>query len=156
MKIILASASPRRKEILEGLGATFTVICADADESCALSDPRQYAMELAKRKGRAVYDALADDERADAVIISADTVVYAEGEILGKPKSEADACRMIELISGKEHSVVSGIAVTFGGVTRADFSETRVFVDKIPRTEIEAYVRTGDTMDKACAYGIQG
>ena len=156
MKIILASASPRRKEILFGLGATFSVVCADADESCTLLDPCEYAMELARRKGRAVYDALDDDERADAVIISADTVVYAAGQILGKPKSEADACRMLELISGKEHFVVTGIAVTLNGETKADFSQTRVFVDKIPRAEIEAYVRTGDPMDKAGAYGIQG
>ena len=156
MKIILASASPRRKEILLGLGAQFSVICADADESCSLTDPCEYAMELATRKGRAVYDALSESERTDTVIISADTVVYAAGEILGKPKDKADACRMLELISGGEHSVVSGIAVTLNGETRADFSQTRVFVDKIPSPEIEKYVSSGDPMDKAGAYGIQG
>ena len=156
MKIILASASPRRKEILECLGARFDIICADADESCTLSDPCEYAMELAARKGRAVYGSLSEDKRADAVIISADTVVYAEGEILGKPKSEADAIRMIELISGKEHFVISGIAVTTSKETRTDFSKTKVIVEKIPKSEIEAYVSSGDPMDKAGAYGIQG
>ena len=156
MKIILASASPRRKEILECLGADFEIICADADESCTLDDPCEYAMELAKRKGCAVFGSLPDEKKADAVVISADTVVYAEGEILGKPKSEADATRMIELISGKEHFVISGIAVTTAEGTRADFSKTKVIVEKIPKEEIFSYVRSKDPMDKAGAYGIQG
>ena len=79
MRIILASASPRRKEILLGLSVDFSVLTADTDESCALTDPREYATELAKRKGRAVYESLSDDEKKDALVISADTVVYAEG-----------------------------------------------------------------------------
>ena len=161
MKIILASASPRRKEILSELGVDFTVLVAPADESCSLSDPAEYAMEIARRKGQAAYAEIkrrmkGGEDISDAVIISADTVVFAEGEILGKPKDAEDAYRMLELISGGEHTVVTGIGVTVGGETTLSYAATLVQVSNIPKDEILKYIATGDPFDKAGAYGIQG
>lgn len=160
-KIILASASPRRREILEGLGVTFTVLSADTDETCHLPDPCAYAEELARRKGQAAWGQVKlhlkegiDD--TDAVIISADTVVATEHQILGKPRDREDAYRMLSLLSGGAHQVVTGIGLTVGGVTYTASSVTMVGVDRIPPEEIWAYVDSGDPMDKAGAYGIQG
>lgn len=157
--IILASASPRRKEILEGLGVDIEVLTAPTDEDSDITDPAALTRELAQRKGRAVYELMLASGRDDAeraVIISADTVVCCEGEILGKPRDRADAIRMIRLLSGRDHTVVSGVAVTLGGVTKSDASVTTVRVEEIPEIEIERYVDSGEPMDKAGAYGIQG
>lgn len=157
--IILASASPRRKEILEGLGVDIEVLTAPTDEDSDITDPAALTRELAQRKGRAVYElmlASGRDDAQSAVIISADTVVCCEGEILGKPRDRADAIRMIRLLSGRDHTVVSGVAVTLGGVTKSDASVTTVRVEEIPESEIERYVDSGEPMDKAGAYGIQG
>ncbi len=160
-KILLASGSPRRREILTDLGVSFTVVSADTDETCQIPEPCAYAEELARRKGQAAWAQVklrlkegVDD--TDAVIISADTVVATECEILGKPKDEADAFRMLSLLSGGVHQVVTGIALTVGGVTTAASSVTMVAVDRIPPEEIRAYIATGDPMDKAGSYGIQG
>ncbi|MBE6549818.1 MAG: septum formation protein Maf [Ruminococcaceae bacterium] len=151
--IILASASPRRKEILSSLGVQFSILVADTDESCDIREPFAFAEELARRKGQAAY-ALTD--KKDSVILSADTIVVCDGEILGKPKSRDDAIRMIKKLSGKTHSVITGVGVTVNGITTTNHSETFVRVDDIPQIEIERYVDSGDPMDKAGAYGIQG
>lgn len=160
-KLILASASPRRREILEGLGVSFTVLAADTDETCHLPEPCAYAEELARRKGQAAWAQIklklkegVDD--TDAVILSADTVVATEREILGKPKDASDALRMLRLLRGREHVVVTGIGVTVGGVTHTASCVTRVRVDWIPEEELSRYVESGDPLDKAGAYGIQG
>lgn len=157
--IILASASPRRKEILSELGVDFRVVVADTDESSDISDPVELTRELARRKGLAVYEKLLQSGEYDAesaIIISADTVVCRDGEILGKPRDRADAVAMLTSLSGRSHTVVSGVAVTARGVTRTDASVTTVRVQEIPREEIERYVDSGEPMDKAGAYGIQG
>ena len=161
MKIILASGSPRRKEILEGLGVPFEVLSADADENCLLPYPEEYAAELARRKGQAAWAQIKlrlkdgiDD--TDSVIISADTVVATENQILGKPTDREDACRMLRLISGGVHRVVTGIGLTVGGVTTVASETTLVAVDQIPEEELLSYVDSGDPMDKAGSYGIQG
>ena len=157
--IILASASPRRKEILSELGVDFRVVVADTDESSDISDPVKLTRELARRKGLAVYEKLLRSGEYDAesaIIISADTVVCRDGEILGKPRDRADAVAMLTSLSGRSHTVVSGVAVTVRGVTRTDASVTTVRVQEIPREEIERYVDSGEPMDKAGAYGIQG
>lgn len=157
--IILASASPRRKEILRDLGVDFEVVVADVDESSAITDPVALTKELARRKGEAVYKKLKREGEYDAdgaVIISADTVVCCDGEILGKPRDRDDAIRMIRALSGRAHTVVSGVAVTVGGVATSDASVTAVRVQEIPESEIERYVDSGEPMDKAGAYGIQG
>ena len=159
MKLILASASPRRKEILSELGVDFRVVVADTDESSDISDPVELTRELARRKGLAVYEKLLQSGEYDAesaIIISADTVVCRDGEILGKPRDRADAVAMLTSLSGRSHTVVSGVAVTVRGVTRTDASVTTVRVQEIPREEIERYVDSGEPMDKAGAYGIQG
>ena len=154
--IILASASPRRKEILSELGVDFRVVVADTDESSDISDPVELTRELARRKGLAVYEKLLQSGEYDAesaIIISADTVVCRDGEILGKPRDRADAVAMLTSLSGRSHTVVSGVAVTVRGVTRTDASVTTVRVQEIPREEIERYVDSGEPMDKAGAYG---
>ena len=159
MKIILASKSPRRKEILSELGVDFRVVVADTDESSDISDPVKLTRELARRKGLAVYEKLLQSGEYDAesaIIISADTVVCRDGEILGKPRDRADAVAMLTSLSGRSHTVVSAVAVTVRGVTRTDASVTTVRVQEIPREEIERYVDSGEPMDKAGAYGIQG
>ena len=161
MMIILASASPRRKEILGELGVDFRVIVADTDESSDERDPERLTEELARRKGIAVWERICAErpdgiELEDCAVISADTVVWLDGEILGKPRDRADALRMIRGLSGKEHKVVSGVAVTYRGVTRTASCVTRVRVDEIPEDEIARYVDSGEPMDKAGGYGIQG
>lgn len=157
IRLILASESPRRRELLSGLGIPFEVLPAHADEQCGLTDPAAYAEELARRKGRAVAETLSPSEEGQTVVIvSADTVVATESEILGKPKDRADAIRMIGSLSGSTHRVITGLALTVNGVTHSAYEVTEVTVDPIPEREIEAYVDTGDPMDKAGAYGIQG
>ncbi len=157
-EIILASASPRRRDILNGLGVSFTVLAADTDENCTLTDPAAYAEELARRKGRAVYDRLKARGNAhdDTVILSADTVVCVDGVILGKPHDEADACRMLRALSGKTHAVITGIGLTVNGVTVTASEKTLVHVAQIPDGELKKYAASGDPLDKAGAYGIQG
>lgn len=156
-RIILASASPRRREILSGMGAQFTVLSTDADESCTLTDPAALTMELARRKALAALAVLSAEGKSEgAVIISADTVVALDGEILGKPCDSEDAFRMLSMLSGNTHTVTTGIAVTCDGVTLTDCSVTRVHVDTIPDSEIQKYIDSGDPFDKAGAYGIQG
>lgn len=155
--IILASASPRRREILASLGVKFTVVCAETDETSDIRDPAMLTKELARRKGRAVYELLCSrGEESGAIIISADTVVACDGEILGKPHDADDARRMLRMLSGRTHTVATGVAVTSDGVTHTDCSFTYVTVDDIPDSGIERYIATGEPFDKAGAYGIQG
>ncbi len=155
--IILASASPRRREILTDLGVKFTVLTADTDESSDITDPIELTKHLASIKGRAVYDLLCRrGEQEGAVIISADTVVACDGKILGKPKNADEARAMLTLLSGREHTVATGVALTVGGVTRADCNVTRVRVCDIPSEQIDRYIATGEPFDKAGGYGIQG
>ena len=161
MKIILASGSPRRKEILACLGVDFSVLSADTDESCSIPYPEEYAMELARRKGQAAWALIKQQlkdgiDNTDAVIISADTVVATDTEILGKPKDSDDACRMLRALSGGVHTVVTGIGITVGGVTSVAYCDTQVHVAPIPEEELQKYVASGDPLDKAGAYGIQG
>ena len=152
MRVILASKSPRRKEILENLGLKFDVIVADADESCDIADPCERVSALAAIKGRAVREQAGDD----CLIIASDTLVYAEGEFLGKPKDKADARRMIEMLSGKAHSVVSGLYLSCGGKEFSGAGETRVVFDKMTDGEIEDYISSPEPYDKAGGYAVQG
>lgn len=156
--IILASGSPRRREILSDLGAELKIITADVDESSDERDPERLAEALAIKKGQAVYEKLLRDGSSDATlpIISADTVVFCEGEIMGKPYDRADAERMLKKLSGKAHTVTTGICVISNGVPFSSYLTTRVFVDPLTDEEINAYIDTRDPFDKAGAYGIQG
>ena len=150
--LILASASPRRREILSMLGYEYLVLPAEADETLPEGiAPADAVAELSARKAEAVAAARPDD-----VVIGADTVVCCGGEILGKPADRTDAARMLRLLSGKTHEVCTGVTVIAGGRR-----ETRVTVSKVtflPLTEeeIEAYVETGEPLDKAGAYAVQG
>ena len=156
--IILASGSPRRREILSDLGAEIKIITADVDESSNESDPERLAEALAIKKGQAVYKKLISEASSDASlpIISADTVVFCDGEIMGKPIDRADAMRMIRKLSGKAHTVTTGICVISDGIPHSASVTTKVFVDPLTDDQINAYIDTRDPFDKAGAYGIQG
>ena len=158
MRYILASKSPRRREILEKIGLDFTVITADTDEACTLTDPEALVEELSLRKGRAVADMLSRSDKLDKddVIIASDTVVECGGEILGKPKDASDAMRMLSLLSGNCHRVLSGVAIISGGREFVSHSVTRVYFDEIDEADALAYIESGEPFDKAGGYGIQG
>ncbi len=158
MKIILASKSPRRKEILENLKIDFTVLSADADESTDIKEPEALVQELALRKADAVKELLIKSGRYsnDILIIGCDTVVFSEGEILGKPKDRKNAFRMLKGLSGKSHTVTSGLALIKGDKRLSDSETTKVFFDNMTDSEIEEYISTGECDDKAGGYGIQG
>lgn len=158
MKLILASKSPRRKEILENLNVPFTILTADADESCSLTDPHAFVREVSARKALAVKEALAQDgyDLSDRILLSCDTVVACEGQILGKPRDRDDAYHMIASLSGKRHSVISGITLMQGDQTVSDWEETFVYMDPIDGKTIDAYVLSDEPYDKAGGYAIQG
>ena len=152
MKFILASKSPRRREILSDLGIKFNIITADTDESCDISDPRGFVEELALRKGRAVADCLDDD----TIIIASDTVVACGGEILGKPRDKADAKRMLDMLSDSKHDVISGIALISKKKEAVASEVTHVIFDKLTESDKEIYLNSNEPYDKAGAYAIQG
>ena len=156
--IILASGSPRRKEILSELGAEIKIITADVDENSNETDPEKLAQELAQKKGLAVYQKLLAQNALElsCPIISADTIVFCDDEIMGKPKDRADAYRMLKKLSGKAHTVTTGICIIKDGIPHSSFSTTKVFVDTLTDDEINAYINSGDPFDKAGSYGIQG
>ncbi len=158
MKLILASKSPRRREILESLDLTFDIVTADTDESCSLVDPSDYVKALAIRKGEAVRELLLAEGRdlSDTLIVASDTVVAAAGKILGKPHDRADAERMLRLLSGKSHAVISGIAVLSADKTVAEAEATEVLFDRIEEAELSRYLDSDEPYDKAGAYAIQG
>lgn len=149
--LILASGSPRRKEILDTMGLLYTVDVSDADESF-VGAPQEMVLTLSMRKAEAVAA-----RHSDAIILAADTLVYGT-EVLGKPHSADEAKEMLRALSGSWHSVFTGIALldthTGKAISRAD--ETRVHFVPLSDEEIEAYVSTGEPLDKAGAYGIQG
>ena len=148
--IILASASPRRRDLLLGMGLTFTVKCADVDESIPEGMWPQEAVEmLSRRKAEAVPS-------EDAVVIAADTVVALGDLILGKPQDEAHARRMLCMLSGRTHEVFTGVTVAYRGKLLTDSAATSVTFRTMTDDDITAYIKTGEPMDKAGAYGIQG
>ena len=140
------------------LGVKFEVITSDADESSDITDPYQLVEELSLRKGIAVRDELLAKgyDLSDTVIISSDTIVAIDGEILGKPCDEEDAKRMLRLYSGREHEVVSGICLIGEGKQGVTHEVTKVTFDKMDEETIQSYVRAAKPYDKAGAYAIQG
>ena len=153
MKIILASKSPRRKEILQNLGFEFSIVTADTDESSNETDPRALTRDLARRKGRDVVKLMND---SDMLVISCDTVVWCDGKILGKPKSKDDAIGMLRLLSGRKHTVTSGLSLSLNGKTVTDSEDTDVYFADLSEEFIEKYVESGEPMDKAGSYAVQG
>ena len=158
MKLILASQSPRRKEILENLGLDFEIVTSDADESSSITNPYTLVEELSRRKGEAVRALLLSQGRdlSDTVIIASETVVSIDGEILGKPRDKEDAKRMLKLLSGREHEVVSGICLIGRGKTETAHEITEVVFDEMDEKTIDAYIEKAKPYDKAGAYAIQG
>ena len=153
-KIILASASPRRKELLEKLDLDFSVCPADIDESLLPDeDAAMYPLRTAVQKAMAVAKT-----EEDALVIAADTVVAVDDDILGKPRDEAEAKAMLQRLSGREHIVITGIGVvdTASGRTLSATEQTIVYFHPLRDEEIDAYIATGECMDKAGSYGIQG
>ena len=154
MSVVLASGSPRRRELLEMLGIKeLRVIPARGEERAdeALA-PGELVMALAAAKGREVA-ALCE---AQDTIIAADTIVWHDGRVYGKPKSEEDAFRMLSELSGDVHEVYTGVCVIRGGVELLEYEVSRVFFRELTAQELRRYIATGEPMDKAGAYGAQG
>ena len=151
MNLILASQSPRRRELLGLMGLDFTVRVADIDETM---DPGLPAAREVARVSRLKAQAVPREE--DDVVIAADTIVVCEGKILGKPRDEADAFRILSLLSGRSHEVMTGMTVLRGGEAVTHTEVTKIHFRQLHPEEIRAYIATGEPMDKAGAYGIQG
>ncbi len=157
-KLILASASPRRRELLAQAGYDFEVLPANIPEEHHPGEaPATFVTRLALEKAQAVFRTL--DQKAvaeDLLVLGADTVVVIEEEILGKPASKDDAARMLRLLSGRTHRVITGVCLLTSNATEVVAETTSVTMNTIPEAELEAYIATGEPMDKAGAYAIQG
>jgi septum formation protein len=152
-KLILASSSPRRKELLDAAGWPYEAVVAGIDESLhANEDPAVYVQRLARSKAEAVAARL-----QSGLVLGADTTVVVENQILGQPSDDKDAKRMLRLLNGKWHEVLTGVAVVrVGGESTVDYETTRVRFAEMTEAEIDWYVSTGEARGKAGAYGIQG
>lgn len=153
-KFVLASSSPRRAEILKGLGIDFEIMPSDVEEKFTGNEPGKIVSELALIKCKDVASKLGEDK----VIIAADTIVYKDGEILGKPVSKSDAYDMLTKLSGSSHKVLTGICIINNGTNKIyhDYEETTVYFKYLSEDEILNYINTGEPTDKAGSYGIQG
>lgn len=151
MQLILASQSPRRKELLGLFHLPFVIRVADIDEAM---DPQQPACQEVARVSR--EKAMAVPRESEDVVIAADTIVVCNGEVLGKPRDEEDAYRMLRLLSGRDHQVMTGMTVLRGDKELTHTEITDIHFRPLSNKEIWAYIRTGEPMDKAGSYGIQG
>lgn len=150
--VVLASASPRRSELLRLIYKDFTIYPAQCDEDSSQSDPQSMVMELAVRKGRNV----AEHFSADDIVISADTCVFINGKILGKPQDENEAFEMLSVLSGNTHTVFTGVCICHAGKVSGLSASTSVTFHPLTQDIIKDYISTKEPMDKAGAYGIQG
>lgn len=151
-RFIVASASPRRREILENAGYTFEIIPSDADETVDEGiSPEETVCELSRRKALSVLSA-----NPDAVVFGCDTVVALDGQILGKPENDEDAKRMLRTLSGRKHTVSTGVCIADGNNIKVFHNTTEVEFYPLNEETVESYVSTGECSDKAGAYGIQG
>lgn len=149
-RVILASQSPRRRELLSLVGIAHDVKPADIDERyLAGESPRAHAERLAREKAAAIHD-------RDAVVIGSDTIVVFDGDVLGKPKDETDAARMLRRLSGRSHTVITAVAAAWQGRMESGVEEVEVTFHELTDDAIAAYIATREPMDKAGAYGIQG
>ena len=157
MKVILASASPRRRELLTQIGIDFEVQVSEVEERITTTVPCEVVQELSRQKAEAVM-AMRREETARTLVIGADTVVACGGEILGKPRDVEDATRMLRMLSGRSHEVYTGVTFVYdeGREIYSFYECTKVHFAPMIEAEIAEYVATGDPMDKAGAYGIQG
>jgi len=156
LKIILASGSPRRREILDQVGIKYEAKPSDKEEIITSTNPAQVVKELSLMKANDILEG----EEGDCVVIGADTVVSSDNKILGKPKNEEDAIQMIQNLCGRAHSVFTGVAIikkeNGNQEVQNFYVETKVNVVKMTEEEIKAYVETKEPMDKAGAYAVQG
>jgi len=151
LKLVLASRSPRRAELLSAARIDFIVRAADIDETPREGeDPADYVLRLAEEKARAI--GCAEGE----IVLAADTTVVLDGEILGKPLDRADAARMLNALSGRKHEVITGVCLRNFNRTATEAASTSVWFAALTAAEIEEYIAGGEPMDKAGAYGIQG
>lgn len=149
-RVILASQSPRRRDLLALIGVPHEVQPADIDETYLPGEePRQHVERLARQKALRIAE-------QGAVVIGSDTIVVVDGDVLGKPLDEVDATRMLRRLSGRSHVVMTAVAVAWAGRIESDVEEVGVTFHQLSDAEIAAYIRTGEPMDKAGAYGIQG
>lgn len=168
-QIILASASPRRKELLEQVGLVFDVCPAKGEEVITKRKPQEVVLELAGQKAVEVASLVRDYEARhkelvtpqDLMVIGADTIVATGGRILGKPKDESDAFLMLSMLSGGAHEVYTGVSIVLADASGKAgefrfYEQTKVFVRRMDEEEIRRYIATGEPFDKAGAYGIQG
>ncbi len=156
-KIILASGSPRRRELMTREGFEFTVITSQAEENYDPSlPPQEIAQSLAKLKAQAVASALPAQDLEDLIVIGADTIVTFDGIIYGKPADASDACRMLRELSGNTHQVITGVCIICNKDAQTFAQSTNVKFKELSDSEIQEYVASGEPLDKAGAYGIQG
>lgn len=153
MDIILASASSRRQDILNIFNLKFKVEPSNIDECINIDNPYEFVKELAYNKAKSI-----SDNRPGSLVIGADTIVYINGEILGKPKSKDDAYKMLKSLSGKSHEVITGISVLCKNrnISLKEYEVTKVIFKDLSDKEILEYIDTGEPLDKAGSYGIQG
>lgn len=152
MRVILASASPRRRELLTLIGIKHEVVPADIDESySAGEEPVAHAERLAREKASVIAN-----RSPDIVVIGADTIVVIDGQVLGKPSSVEDARRMLRMLSGRKHTVCTAVAVAHNGRLFSSTEQVSVTFRELADEEIDSYIATEEPMDKAGAYGIQG
>ncbi len=150
--LILASSSPRRRELLTQAGIAFTAEAADIDETLRPGEsPIAFPQRLAREKAEVIFA-----RHPQATVLGADTIVVCDEEVLGKPVDAADAARMLRQLSNRSHQVITGVAVITPHGTRVQIDTTIVTMRKISEEEIQNYIATGEPMDKAGAYGIQG
>ena len=151
-RVVLASASPRRRDLLNLIGIAHEVRPANIDETMRPREaPRRYAERLAREKASAI-----STRDPDLITIGADTVVVINRKVLGKPADPSDAARMLRMLSGREHTVITAVAVSRGRKLRSAIEEVRVKFRRLRADEIDEYIAMGEPMDKAGAYGIQG
>ena len=153
--LILASKSPRRKEILSNVGLDFEIVVSDTDESVPEGTlPFDAVKEISSRKAIAVKNTLGEKAKGK-IILSADTVVVLDGKIIGKPKDEKDAAAILTSLSGRNHTVYTGFTIIKDDFIFSDYESTDVYFRPLTEKEIKSYVASGEPMDKAGAYGIQ-
>lgn len=155
LNIVLASASPRRKELLEQMGLSFEICPSEKEEVISTNVPKELVRELSQQKARDIAF-----QKENSIIIGADTIVSCNGIILGKPKSKNDAFLMLKLLEGKEHEVFTGVTLIKQtkeeSFEKTFIEETKVSIYSMTDKEIESYIETNEPMDKAGSYGIQG
>lgn len=156
MELILASGSARRRELLENCGYDFRVIPCTAEENVAADTPARLVEELALLKADTVFSSLSPEDRASAVVLGSDTVVVLDGEVIGKPHSAEEAKEILRRESGRVNTVYTGVAVVTASGASVEHDKASVSFKTLTDEEISAYIATGEPMDKAGAYGIQG